>query len=383
MIETFAVLLMAVFFVALVWKARSWLFVVFLFALHIFAQDCDRIVTDSAGMLNGKTADVQQAANTLINQGADVRVRTLPSSGGNLDLAENAIEKSCPSWQGANYTRKSTLVVLMVSKDRKLGLYYGAAWHNAFDAHWNRIKTDYMVPRFKDGNFAGGFIAAEEQLAKRIVASKDEALKPVTSTNVNQAPDVSGIWPIMWGLIIACSFGFGVWSWVLWRIRRNKRLEDIQTAQQVAVADRNEAASTLNVLGDKIATMTAAGEIVSELANTYFKSASEAYGRLGSLITDPTTEGMSKAQYEVISKQYRKILNTIQKATIILNGGTPAEVPITSSSDKPGTEYDASQMGRTDKKAQPIPAPEPTPKMPSKDIYPAYYHPQETNVVVI
>src|SRR5271154_5572723 len=155
-----------------------WLIVFFLPAFSV-AQDCNSIVYDQAGVLKGHEQEIQAAAQGVIDQGGDPKVATVLGAT-NLDLAEKQIEKSCQSWQSPNGDRKSTLLVLMVSPDtRKLGVYYGSAWKSALDSSWNRIKQSYMVPYFKNKDWSGGFVAAEEQFGKRLAASKDESLHPV------------------------------------------------------------------------------------------------------------------------------------------------------------------------------------------------------------
>ena len=109
------------------------------------AQDCDKVVVDEAQVLGARAADVQAAADALQNQGADVRVRTVAHTV-NLDMDENVLVHSCGSWRSPNGQIKSTLIVLMVAPyDRKMGIYYGGAWHHALDDHWVRIKQDYMA----------------------------------------------------------------------------------------------------------------------------------------------------------------------------------------------------------------------------------------------
>lgn len=255
--------------------------------LAMLAQSCDNTVSDDSNSLSPvQVQQVTDAAAPLINQGADVRVRTVGPTQ-NLDQVEAQYERSCSSWQGASGGRKNSLIVLMVSPtSRKLGLYYGSAWHPALDQHWNRIKTDYMVPKFRDHDWTGGFIAAETQLASRITASKDEALHSAVTNNLTQnaATDFSGLW-FAFKLLIAIGL---VSLIVVFFARRRREKNAIQAAQQAAILARARARDLVNRFKELVTpeTQVTYDNVVEELANLMNNERS-----------NPDTLGLSKEEY--------------------------------------------------------------------------------------
>jgi uncharacterized membrane protein YgcG len=281
-------------------KAFHWAFVVLLFAMPVRAQDCGSIVVDQAGVFKPtEFAAVVDASNNLIDNGADVRVRTVgPTS--NLDIDEKNLERVCQSWQSPNGGRKSTLIVLMVSpQSHKAGIYIGESWKPALAAHWNRIKTDYMNPHFKTGDFAGGFIATEQQLAARITASRDEAIHPAvtTTTTVNQAEDLSGLWRVFGWLIVLGAIGVAIWMAVSFLKQRRKSDQELREAQRRAIDTKARAA-----------------ELLKTKASDYPKldEASQEFARLNTSIrNDPYADDLAVEEYNVIASQYQNVVDML------------------------------------------------------------------------
>lgn len=252
-----------------------------------FAQ-CDKVVFDNASVLGARTAEVEQAAQQLTQLGADVRMWTVIHNDHPIDWVEHNTEVSCDSWRSPNGGRKSTLLVLMVvPSDHKMGVYYGAAWHKALDDHWNRIKQQSMAPRFHDGDFAGGFIAAANQFAARIKASQSEALTPATTINQQQPTDFSGLWRVLgWMLGIICIV---LAVYFLYKLLTNRSAEqkEIDMEQQKAINAREEA---------------------MDRAQTAGGPAIEAYARVaGQVKNDPTVDGRSADEYRIIAQMYSRI----------------------------------------------------------------------------
>lgn len=282
-------------------------FLVLLCALQAVAQNCDQLVSDDANALNGRSAEVQAAAQELVQRGADVRIRTLSSS--NLDLAENGFEHACSSWQGADGKRKSTLIALLVApREHKMGIFYGSAWHRALDNHWNRIKQEYMGPRFHDGDFAGGFIAAAHQFAARIAASEEETLHPAApaqNTTINQPTDYSGLWTsLKWLLGLAFFGGLILFAYIVSKRRREQR-QETEEAQQAALMARNAAVAVFNrYRGMKLSPeQEAFDRIGQDFANF-----------AGTERGNPNTDGLSAAQYNAMAAEYRRLRFEMQRA---------------------------------------------------------------------
>jgi uncharacterized membrane protein YgcG len=274
----------------------------------VMGQTCDATVADDAGgILNtAQMAQIASEAGSLINQGADVRVRVTGTTA-NLDQTEAQYEHSCPSWQGASGGRKNSLVVLMVSpSSRKLGIYYGSAFKYAFDEHWVRIKSDYMVPKFRDHDWTGGFIATEQQLAARLTAAKDESVHPVAATTVVTEPptDYSGLWSAFkWALLILALvlFCYGIWEYYSWCKRRR---EAAKAAQQAASIRRNLAARRISRFKS----------FVNASNQALYDRAVDEFGRLSnSESTNPDTDGLTPQQYYNIERLYKSVCNDLDE----------------------------------------------------------------------
>ncbi len=287
-------------------KAFYLAFAILLFAVPARSQDCDQLVADYSGSLKtGDAEQIQAAAQPLIAQGGDLRVRILGTTS-NLDINEKDIERSCLSWQSPNHGRKSTLVVLMVSPlSHKMGIYYGNAFDHALADHWNRIKIDYMGPHFKTGDWAGGFIAAEQQLAARIVAAKDEAVHPATTTTttttVNQAADLSGLWIVLkWGLFLGLLLA-GAYFFFAFLSRRGKKQQELREARVKAINAKSQASNLLRV---------------KDKNNPGVDAALEEFARLDSLVgSDPYADNLEIAEYNAIAAQYQKVSDMLQGST--------------------------------------------------------------------
>jgi len=287
-------------------KTFIWVFAILLFAVPTRAQDCDNVVADYSGSLkSGDAQRIEEAARPLVNEGADLRVRILGTTS-NLDTDEKDIERSCLSWQSPNHGRKSTLVVLMVAPfSHKMGIYYGNAFDHALADHWNRIKTDYMGPHFKTGDWAGGFVAVEQQITSRIKAAKDEAVHPATTTTttVNQAADLSGLWIVLkWSLFLAFLL-VGIYFTFAWWNKRRKAQQELREAQQLAITTKARAADLLNKPNSvKTATLDRALEEFARLN--------------GSMRNDPNPDDLTIEEYHVIALQYQKIVDMLDETSI-------------------------------------------------------------------
>src|SRR5512136_1493118 len=82
------------------------------------AQSLDQLlVIDDADIFGNRIGEVEAAANRLVSQGGDVRVRTILTYGaaGNLDQYEAQLEQQSPSWLGQDGDLKNNLIVLIIS----------------------------------------------------------------------------------------------------------------------------------------------------------------------------------------------------------------------------------------------------------------------------
>lgn len=301
-------------------------------------QSCDAIVVDDAGVLSGGQ-DVQAAAEELNSIGADVRVRTLPSISGYAtldDLVDDTI-KSCQSWQNPNGDRKSNLVVFAMSKDdRKLGIFYGDGWVNAFNdgGGEQRIWADFMVPKFKSGDFSGGFVAAIDETYRVFDNYLHPDLSPPAQPStlvVPQEPtDYSGLWRVLGytfgGLVLIALLVLGYFG-----LRQRKETNDRRrTARQRALTARDATTRITNVIGDdtknavRSAKVSKYSEVGKDEARQLADAESEfeteyaqAVNVMASAASDSATAddtNLSEGEYEQIAERYEEALMHAQAA---------------------------------------------------------------------
>lgn len=164
------------------------------------AIDCDSVVVDQARILDGTDVDrIKEASRILMDKGAEVHVVTaLLGYAPDLDHAERTMEQVCPSWRSVDGHRKNTLIVFAVApREHKSGIYYGSSWAGVLENDWNSIRAESMTQRFRQGDFTGGFIAAEERVGSLIAASRVGVLRDGDMDRPRHAdePDESpGIW---------------------------------------------------------------------------------------------------------------------------------------------------------------------------------------------
>jgi uncharacterized membrane protein YgcG len=277
-----------------------------------WAQNCDQVVFDGANVLNGREQEIQQAAQDLIKEGADVRVRIVPSLvNGNLDFNEKEYEQSCPSWSSPNGNRKNNLVSLMVApKERKLGIYYGSDYHAALDNTYSDIKKS-MGARFASGEWAQGFITGEKGVVGAIESRRaydkakvEEAIHPRPAVVNNVQPtDYSGLWTVMKWLIGLSGLGFLIW-WVSslfgrWQAEKNK----LESAQSMAMDYKNRA-------GQRISRIDA--DKLSAPDKATFDTLVEQYSNAcGTVKGDPSVDGQTLAAYSTQLNFYRNLYNEL------------------------------------------------------------------------
>ncbi len=291
---------------------------VVLFTGSLLAVDCNSLVSNDAGVALDTTALIR-AANDVAGKGAEphVLIETL-RPGETLDTKVAQGVAACPAWQAPDGKTKSTLIVFAVAPiARKSGIFYGSAWHHALDDSWNRIKTDYMNPRFRDGDWAGGLAAAAEQTAKRISASEDEAVHGPTT--VNQATDLSGLWRFLLWLLGIVVVGAGATA--VFIVLRQKREDDaeVQAAQADAIAARNKATDALNDARRKVPIYAAAGGKNAVSVQAWLATAMERYQTLtNSVSNDPEQKGFTADGYRQLSKQYDGVFSALDKIESLL-----------------------------------------------------------------
>lgn len=302
---------------------RMWALCLLLFMLlyvtaTCYASVCDQIVYDEANVLGGQATAVEQASAQLREQGADVRIVTTQLNGmATLEQFVAIAHTQCATWQSPNHGVKANMLVIAVSPAKhKMAIFVGPGLRAAFDGQIDRIKRDYMAPSFKGGDWAGGFIAAEQQLGLRLKASLDESNKPVVNQTTNEAAaptDFHGLWIFLWILGGLAVFGFA--AFIISKVKRLKAEE--KEAQQNAVATRGRVADLISDLGKQLLPYSNVLETNpgAKYASDILDHVSEQFTKLGGTFAgDPTTDGMSVAYYNSLNTQYSRMEMRLEAA---------------------------------------------------------------------
>lgn len=307
-------------------------------------NSCDVLVLDEAGVFGSKFEQVQTEAQKLVNTGADVRIRTIKTFGsaGNLDNYEKQVERECASWRAQDGGRKNNLVVIMAAtNDRKTGMYYGGEWKATLDPQWTRIQTGLMNPRFRDGDFAGGFISGIHEVTRLL----DLKVNPPTPAPAPQAPivvippreetppppppDLSGLWRAL-SLLIVGLIAFGTLGLIVIAVilivskAEKKRIsqQKARVAKEAADAKILELTQRLSEanLSLQIAESTVSEQDAQPVRAAYARAenlldhAIRDFGNRGQAAGDPTRPGLSVGEYAEIEDAYAAILERLGDA---------------------------------------------------------------------
>lgn len=310
----------------------------FLFAVttcQVLANDESALVVDSAGIFNGKIHQVEQAALRLQREGAIVHVRTINRFSGETATLEEYYEnllRKYPSWRKPGthigpVKAKGNLVVLMVAvKDRTTGLYYGDEWKGTLKKNWTRIQVDLMNPKFRQGDWAGGFVAGLDEVSRLInnYLHPSAAAQPavVVSGQPAQPTDFSGLWRVfMWIVILTFLCLIAYYLIGLWMKRRREQQEKDE-AQQRAKIERAAAGKTRTQAKEAIdeteplvaviasALCEAEGESLKKELEGFKKSVAtfaKNFSSIDSSAGDPDA-ALTTGQYKAIESKF-KLLN--------------------------------------------------------------------------
>lgn len=137
-------------------------------AAHATVDGCDDLVIDQTGLVD--VAAVRRAALQVQGHAAEIRVRVFEAvPGGDLDAQERADRAACATWRKPNGQRRENLIVMSLSTaNRKIGLYYGAAWTRDLRRRWTAIQAQAMAPSFKQGRWTEGLVGGLRATARAI-----------------------------------------------------------------------------------------------------------------------------------------------------------------------------------------------------------------------
>ncbi|MDB5163682.1 MAG: Chromosome segregation ATPase-like protein [Candidatus Saccharibacteria bacterium] len=291
------------------------------------ASSCDATVVDNAHVFGDGLSHVQTAADKLKTVGADVRVRTITSLGsfGSLDDYVHAQEANCASWSPGGTLKNNLLVFAMALNDHKVGIFFGDKWTRAFDSNGGelRIQSDFMAPRFKNGEFAGGFADGMNESGRVL----NDALHPQSGGNgsttvVNKKPtNLTGLWLVLGSIVALLAIGGLVYFLYTLVRRRHENQAACQVAQQEAIRARDAAGNVLDELRGRDAVRTSLVNECSAIGGdeaVQLQAALQAYNQAfaaattikaqaaeGTAAKNVSDNGLPLAIYEAMGKRYQ------------------------------------------------------------------------------
>jgi uncharacterized membrane protein YgcG len=305
------------------------------FGSDSFAQDCNVLVVDQAGILGSGISSLERAIGELKEAtGADMRLRVLASH----DSLKRYIAEQrslCPDWREGSARRGNVIVMAFAMQERKSELDYGQDWTAAIgNNQWGSIQHSVVTPRFRNKDFSGGIEAGIGAISTRIKAFQNPpAQSPITSPPVTQVVYTQPPTPMDWSwLLYTILIALGLVASVLTgkallnvRHERSRR----RLAQHKAINARTVCSNLVNIFEELVE--DAKNGLVSvsadlspeeckrrqeevELLHKQGKIQITAFSDLADGLNDPTRPGLSVGQYEEIASQYSAISSKLAGA---------------------------------------------------------------------
>ena len=253
----------------------------FSFAQTASAQDCAAPVVDQARMFKNDIADINSAIADFHSTGNEVYVRTFDNFGNaaNVEKLTRQLLAACPAWQNAKGDYRSNVVILVFTIEKHAINF--AAGDNIDQpvpsSERAQISKQYIAPKFRDGNFAGGVVAGIGRLKQLLSQSQSAAparseptvvIQPVQQT----APtDFSGLWKVLRWLTVVGLLFLALFVGVRFyneKERRRGAQTKAKTAKAAAASRVNELPTTCELLLSRARSLSGKGiERVAQLAS--------------------------------------------------------------------------------------------------------------------
>ena len=297
----------------------------------------DQSVYDGANLLSSDELEKVQTATTELADfvGADVHVVIVDSIGSSpsLDSFIDDIVDDTPSWQSPTGDVKASLLVFAMSLDsRDMGIYFGETWKPAFakDSEM-RLMNDYMVPEFKSGDYATGFIKAMEE-AGRVL---DNHLHPTTQSPVAQQPQTAketnpAVIAVLLSLLVIGALAVLVFFLIKFLRKMRAENEAREVARQEALRLRDATTSALNdyrnpttlkVIEAKVAKYSKLDSASAEKLQGYLSSFKASYDSAVNQLNDASSasataedKNLAIGIYEALSERYAESLRSAKSA---------------------------------------------------------------------
>lgn len=157
-------------------------------------------VVDLTGTLDAATRQALEQKSVALQQrkGSQVQVLIVPSTGD--EPIEQYARRVFDQWQVGRKGIDDGVLLLVAKEDRQVRIEPGYGLEGAIpDAIANRIIQEYLVPRFRDGDYAGGVEAATTALVSLV---DGEALPAPVSSHSGTSQPVQGT-----GIFVAAFLG--------------------------------------------------------------------------------------------------------------------------------------------------------------------------------
>ncbi len=169
-------------------------------ALTVFAQSLAPIppltspVVDTTGTLNaGEIAQLEQQALALQQRkGSQLQILIVPTT--QPEAIEQYAQRVFDEWKLGRSNVDDGVLLLIAKDDREVRIQPGYGLEGAIpDISAGRIIQEYLVPKFRAGDFAGGIGDASAQLVRLIEGEALPApMAPLTGTNGGGLSDAFG-----------------------------------------------------------------------------------------------------------------------------------------------------------------------------------------------
>ena len=186
-----------------------------------------QFVLDRAGMIDPEDEEaIKRIADKLLTDHATpiivVTIESMAAHGGGGMSIETFARILFDQWQighatlGKSKTEWNTGILLLVSKnDRKARIELGAGWGRGNDQTARQIMDDYIIPKFKAGNFADGIEAGVVALD---AMARKKPLPTVPRPWWHYALVVGFIGLVIFTVVSLIRRGSSGWAWVFWAV---------------------------------------------------------------------------------------------------------------------------------------------------------------------
>jgi hypothetical protein len=304
------------------------------FATPAYADsECNGQVVDSTGKANTDT--IKSALSSLINDGADPRVRIITAAqinaaGGNLDKYAQGMVKRCSAWQSPGGNMKSNLLILAVTQDSvdsPVGIYFSKSGPlTALRGQTAGVRSEMASTLQSDvtTSIQNGIKAIHGSLSVgKMRASETRILSNGPTTIINQAPSKPMNLTFLWALLFLGVVGAGIWLYVKSQSAKAK----CRAAQQTAQGRRAECN---NLLIGFDASMAQLGALLSSFKSvinasefqviqtklggiqTRINTAKTQFVNLQGSSNDPDSVGRTAEEYDSMTSDFDRSLKSIQ-----------------------------------------------------------------------